>query len=207
MDDDWGYPHDLGNAHVLNETEMMRNADSTQEKHGKIAKMKANCHLFRMLSKHTRDLSGVWRFDLQKVDETGLVNNKEDRFATKRCVYARGIRGVYFMGMQKAIWFKDSVLPTPQSPTTNEMFQDFSHISSAISLSKTAISHGAPWGWLCQGGSIQSLVSELKASPEDADVQRSAARNLYDLCVGKDATALRHKQQAAEAWGAWGGWW
>lgn len=50
-----------------------------------------------------------------------------------------------------------------------------------------------------QGGSIESLVSDLKTSPEDADVQRSSARALYDLCVGKDATALRHKQQAAEA--------
>ena len=49
-----------------------------------------------------------------------------------------------------------------------------------------------------QGSSIESLVSELKSS-EDVDVHRSTARALYDLCVGKDATALRHKQQAAEA--------
>jgi hypothetical protein len=55
---------------------------------------------------------------------------------------------------------------------------------------------------ICQGASIESLVSDLKTL--DADLQRSAARALYDLCVGKDATALRHKQQAAEAIGPWG---
>ena len=39
----------------------------------------------------------------------------------------------------------------------------------------------------------------MQANPQDAVLQRHSARSLYDLCVGKDAAAMKRKQQAAEA--------
>lgn len=47
--------------------------------------------------------------------------------------------------------------------------------------------------------SIEGLVAKMQANPQDAVLQRHSARSLYDLCVGKDAAAMKRKQQAAEA--------
>lgn len=46
--------------------------------------------------------------------------------------------------------------------------------------------------------SIEGLVAKMQANPQDAVLQRHSARSLYDLCVGKDAAAMKRKQQAAE---------
>lgn len=50
-----------------------------------------------------------------------------------------------------------------------------------------------------QVDSIEGLVAKMQANPQDAVLQRHSARSLYDLCVGKDAAAMKRKQQAAEA--------
>lgn len=49
-----------------------------------------------------------------------------------------------------------------------------------------------------QVDSIEGLVAKMQANPQDAVLQRHSARSLYDLCVGKDAAAMKRKQQAAE---------